>query len=195
MRNLVRWISAVLASASRNLDSSQYHNYKSPLKCVSALVDLSLVAQYRSNTPDILVYMERYLQIFHRTKDIFLEYRTSKARRAEPNCQDRDLRELRANQPANKARHNTAAKRRRLVDQERLERANEQAHLIWRENDFNFIKMHYLSHFASCVGHFGSISMYSTEIGELAHEKQIKDGYRRSNKNQAARQILSQYGH
>jgi hypothetical protein len=36
--------------------------------------------------------------------------------------------------------------------------------------------------------------MYSTEIGELAHKDQIKDGYRRSNKNDAARQILSQYG-
>jgi len=36
--------------------------------------------------------------------------------------------------------------------------------------------------------------MYSTEIGELAHKEPIKDGYQRSNKNEAARQILSQYG-
>ena len=35
--------------------------------------------------------------------------------------------------------------------------------------------------------------MYSTEIGELAHKDQIKDGYCRSNKNEAARQILSNY--
>jgi len=37
--------------------------------------------------------------------------------------------------------------------------------------------------------------MYATEIGELAHKDHIKDGYRRSNKNEAARQILSHYGH
>jgi len=36
--------------------------------------------------------------------------------------------------------------------------------------------------------------MYSTEICELAHKDQIQDGYYRSNKNNAARQILSQYG-
>jgi len=36
--------------------------------------------------------------------------------------------------------------------------------------------------------------MYSTAIGELAHEDQIKEGYRRSNKNEAARHILSHYG-
>jgi len=97
-----------------------------------------------------------------------------------------------ANQRANEARHDTATKRRRQVDQGRLERANQPTDLIRCENHFNFIKMHYLSHFASHVGHFGSISMYSTEIGELAHKEQIKDSYRTSNKNEATRQILSQ---
>jgi len=47
-----------------------------------------------------------------------------------------------ANQHANEARHNTAAKRRRQVDQERLERTNQLAHLIRRENHFNLMKMH-----------------------------------------------------
>jgi len=54
--------------------------------------------------------------------------------------------------------------------------------------------MHYLTHFASQVRRFGSILMYFTAIGELAHEDQIKDGYRRSNKNDATWLILSQYG-
>ena len=54
--------------------------------------------------------------------------------------------------------------------------------------------MHYLTHCASHARRFGSISMYSTEISKLAHKDQIKNGYRRSNKNDAARQILSQYG-
>jgi len=38
------------------------------------------------------------------------------------------------------------------------------------------------------------ISIYSTAIPELAHKDQIQDGYRRSNKNEAAGQILSHYG-
>jgi len=36
--------------------------------------------------------------------------------------------------------------------------------------------------------------MYSFKIGELASEEQIKEGYRSSNKNEAARQIFSHYG-
>ena len=36
--------------------------------------------------------------------------------------------------------------------------------------------------------------MYSTDVGELAHKVQIKEGYRNSNKIDAVRQILADYG-
>jgi len=90
--------------------------------------------------------------------------------------------------------HRTVANRGRQADQERGQRSNRWADLIRRENHLNFTKMHYLTHIASHVPHFGSILKDSTAIGELEHEDQIKDGYRRSNKNDAAQQILSQYG-
>ena len=91
-----------------------------------------------------------------------------------------------ANQIAQEAHHISAAQRRRQVDQNRLQRVNRRADLIQRENNFNFIKMHYLSDFVSHVRRFASILMYSTEMGELAHKEQIKEGYRRSNKNNTA---------
>jgi len=194
MRNLGHCISALVASTFRNPDSSQYQDFKSALKCVNPLVNFTLMAQYRSHTPDTLSCMESYLQIFHRTKDIFLELRTSKATRTQANRQDRELRKLMADQRAKEVRHRTVANRRRLADQVRVERSDRRAGLIQRENHFNFIKMHYRTHFASHVRRFGSISMYSTEIGEQSYKDQIKDGYRRSNKNEAARQILSNYG-
>jgi len=91
-----------------------------------------------------------------------------------------------ADQRTKEVRHRTVANRRRLADQERVERSDRQADFIRRENHFNFIKVHYLTPFVSHVQRFGSISMYSTEIGELAHKNQNKDGYHRSNKNEAA---------
>jgi len=36
--------------------------------------------------------------------------------------------------------------------------------------------------------------MYSTEIGELANKDSIKDRYHRSNKKDATRQLMSEYG-
>jgi len=92
MRNLSRSISAVLASALRNPDSFQHREFPIALQYVSPLVDFSLMAQYRSHTPDTLSYLERYLLTFHQTKAIFLEFRTSKATRAEANRQHRELR-------------------------------------------------------------------------------------------------------
>jgi len=96
MHNLGHCISAILASTLRNLHSSQYQDFKSALKYVSALVDFTCMAQYCSHTPDTLSYMKSYLQTFHQTKDIFLEFRTSKATRAQAYRQDRELRELMA---------------------------------------------------------------------------------------------------
>jgi len=72
MRNLSCCISALLASALQNPDSSLSQDFKRALKCVSALVDFTLMAQYRSHTPDTLSYMESYLQTFHQTRTFFL---------------------------------------------------------------------------------------------------------------------------
>jgi len=132
-----------LAFPLRNPDSAQHQDFNIALKCVGVLVDFSLMTQYRSYTPDTLAYMERYLQTFHQTKDIFLEFRTSKSTCAEVNCQDRELRTLMANQIAQEAHHISAAQRCRQADQNRLQRVNRRADLIPREKHFNFIKLHY----------------------------------------------------
>jgi len=136
MGNLSRGISAILAAALRNPDSSQHHDFQIALKSVSALVDFSLKAQYRSHTRD---------------KRNFLVFRTSKATRAEAKRQDRVLREPMANERGHEIRGTSAAKRRLRAPQERLQRVHERADLICRENHFNLIKMHYLSHFSSHV--------------------------------------------
>jgi len=54
MYNLSRCISAILASTLQNPDNSQHDNFQNALKCISTLVDFSLMAQYRSHTPDTL---------------------------------------------------------------------------------------------------------------------------------------------
>jgi len=194
MHNLSHCISAVLPSALRNPDCSQNHDFLNSLKCINALVDFSLMVQYCSHTLDTLCYRERFLTTFHQTKDVFHEFHTSKATETDANHQDPELRELMANQHAKVVGHNTAPKRRQQADQDRLQRFNQRADLIRQDNHVNFIKMHYLCHLTSHIGHFGSIPMYSTEINDLAHNKQIKEDCHRSNKNKASRQIFSHYG-
>jgi len=72
-------------------------------------------------------------------------------------------------QRANEVCHRTVANGRRLADQERVERSDRRADFIRRENQFNFIKMHYLTQMASDVRRFGSISMYSHQQKKRLH--------------------------
>jgi len=65
---------------------------------------------------------------------------------------------------------------------------------IYEEDvNFNFVKIHLLSHFGEHVQLFGNIQMYSTESGETSHKTMIKEGHRRSNRNHASHQILGTY--
>ena len=104
---------------SRQFTTSRFQN---ALKYVSALADFFLIDQYRSHTADTLSYMKRYHITFHPTKDVFLEFCTSKASWMDVNGKDWELKEVRANQHAKEVCHNTAAKRHYHAEQDQLQR-------------------------------------------------------------------------
>lgn len=193
MRNLGRCILGVLASSLRRPTPAQQGPFRDAIRCVRALVDFSLMAQYQSHTTDTLGYMQQYLKDFHRYKDVFQEFRSSKKTREEANANDELLR-LDLERELQAAGRVPAAKRRRLLDANRTQRTDERVEIFRNKSHFNFIKMHLLVHYCSHVEKFGNIPMYSTDVGELAHKVQIKEGYRHSNKNDASRQILDYYG-
>jgi len=86
------------------------------------------------------------------------------------------------------------SQRRRIRDDDHEEENDQCMELIYSESNFTFVEMHLISLFRDHIYMFGNIPMYSTVYGELAHKEQIKDGWRRSNKIDAARDILSSYG-
>jgi len=92
MRNLGRCILGVLAVALRQPQSSQVIPFKHARGCVRALVDFSMMAQYRSPTSDTIAYIEHYLYQFHRMKGIFLEFRVTKRTLAKVEEQRREIR-------------------------------------------------------------------------------------------------------
>jgi len=188
-RNLGRPILGVVAVALRQPQSSEVIPIKHALGCVRALVDFSMMAQYRSHTSDTIAYMEHYLDLFHWMKGIFLEFRVTKRTLAKVDEQRREIRHQRTQmgQPV------APSKGRRIRHDDREEEHERPMDLIHRESHFNFIKIYLLSHFSDHIRQFGNIPMHSTEFGELAHKEQIKDGWRPSNKNDATHQIVHSY--
>ena len=193
MRNLGRCILGVFASSLRSPTPAQQSPFADAIQCVRAFVDFTLMAQYRSHTEDTLEYMEQYLHDFHRYKVVFQKFRSTKKTRQEADANDEQLR-LNLKQEFREAGQMPAVKRRRLLDESRLEQTDKREEILWNKSHFNFIKLHLLVHYCSHVRKFRNILMYSTDVGELAHKVQIKEGYRHSNKNDASRQILHYYG-
>jgi len=190
MRNLGRGLLGVLVIALRQPDSQQVIPFKHALECVQALVDFNMMAQYRIHTPATIAYMEEYLYQFHRMKDIFLEFQVSKRTGAKVDKQRQVLRHHRPQSIIQVA----PSKRRRRLEDDRNEENDLRMDMIHTESHFNLVKMHLLSHFSDHIRQFGNIPMYSTQFGGLAQKEQIKDGWRRSNKNYVERQILHSYG-
>ena len=123
-------------------------------------------------------------------KDIFLEFRVSKRTQAKIDEERKELRRQRAQINQRVA----PSKRRRVRDEDCEEENDRRMDQIYSASHFNFIKMHLLIHFGDHIRQFGNILMYSTEYGDLAYKEQIKVPWRRSNKNDVARQILHSYG-
>jgi len=57
---------------------------------------------------------------------------------------------------------------------------------------YNFLKIHLISHYAEQIVKFSVLGQFSTDIAEAMH-KRFKDAYRRSNKVNATRQIITTY--
>ena len=169
MRNLGRCLLGVLGVALRQPDSTQVQPFRCALTCVRSLLDFTMVAQYRSHTPETISYMEKYATQFDETKDIFLEFGISKRTQEKADVLRKELRRQRAQM----RERVPASQRRRICDDDREEENDQSKELIYSESNFNFVKMHLIGHFRDHIYMFGNIPMYSTEYGELAHKEQI----------------------
>jgi len=74
MRNVGWYVLDILAVALGQPGSAHLIPFKHTLRCVQALVNYNMLAQYRSHTVETIIYMKVYLDKFHKIKDIFLEF-------------------------------------------------------------------------------------------------------------------------
>ena len=105
--------------------------------------------------------------------DIFLEFPISKRTQEKA---DELPKELRPQKPLLRERV-PPSQRYRIPDNDSGEKNDQCMELINAKSNFNFVKMHLISHFRDHIYQFSNISIYSTEYGELAYKEQIKVGW------------------
>ena len=194
MRNLVKVILPCFAASLCHPNAAERPIFTKALTCVRSIVDFTLMSQYTSHTDETIEYLEQYLKAFHDHKDVFKEYRRDKStarkvREVTARIRGENTEILNQHRLAGA----TAAKRRRIADEQHRDLDGMIADIYDEDVDFNFVKIHLLSHFGDHIRRFGNIQMYSTESRETNHKTMIKEGYRRSNKSDASHQILRTY--
>ena len=171
------------------LSAAAHSDGKIAIRCVSAITDFCLIAQYRSHTPQTIRYMNDFLLAFHQSKHIFAEFRATKATRDEAAKVSQEIFEGQAKQATiHQYFHLTSTQRAKQTVEDRIER-QQAVQDILQQGNFNFPKLHLLSHYGSQISDFGTLPQYSTEITEALH-KPLKDAYKRSNRVDAVEQIL-----
>jgi len=199
MRNLCRVLLVAFTAALRRTSDTPAmasrhkvlcHN---AILCVRYLTDFILIAQYRVHTHGTIDSMKDSLWDFHMYKDVFLRFQASKAMKAAAKEASRDLCEehsqlLTSDKPQGKI----LSKCRKLTQELRLETEELVYDFLTTGANYNFPKMHLISHFTDQISKYDSLPQYSTEICEASH-KLLKDAYRRSNYLNAIPQIIRTY--
>ena len=186
-RNSGRILLSCLAVALKDPGTGQTHDFRKALRCVRNFVDFSLLCQFRIHTNRTIGYMRRYLDDFHETMDIFLEFRAHKKVKAQATKIGNLTRAEIANLDGpSRERAMTAAQIREQAKAAEIDALKE-------KSNFNFPKMHYLEHLPEHISSYGYLGQYSTEVSERAHKKLIKEGWKKSNHVDAMAQILK-YG-
>ena len=153
MRSILMVILSVFTPALRRKTdtqcptSSQEWEFKRAISCVRYLTDFVLLFRYRSHTDSTIGYMWKYLQEFHRTKDVILRYRATKATKGRA---DLVLKKLTQRNKSRKVEPNangrTAAQKARAVVKDRDERAYLVNQLLVEDLHFNFPTIHLIMH-------------------------------------------------
>jgi len=140
-----------------------------------------MYARYKSHDDVTLSYMEDALRHFHTFKDVFLLGWVGKTTKAKPNALRTELVKKRKVDEETNVETWTPSKKRRENNP-------------WRDNisqeidvskelhaDFNFPKIHLMSHWVEQIRRYRALQQYSAERHKQAHQTNLEAGWNVSN--------------
>jgi hypothetical protein len=196
MRNLMKFLVPVFASALRNPAPSQRDDFNRALACVKAYAGFFNVSHYLSHTESTIGYMIDYLKEMHKYINVFSEGRKTKQISSEI---DRIREEMKLTHQDEMdqmiAEQKTATQRKQRQRQHATELKEAIQRVYEQDTHFNLPKLHLLLHFAESIRRFGNLPQFSAETAERAHREQIKNAFYRSNRGKdVADQMLRDRG-
>jgi len=142
-----------------------------------------MYARYKSHDDATLRYMEDALHRFHNFKDVFLLGRAGNKAKAKANALRTERVKKRKVDEQINVETWTPSKKRREINAWRDYISHEIDISKELEADFNFPKIHLMSHWAEQIRRYGTLQQYSSERHEQAPKTTLKDGWNPSNHN------------
>jgi hypothetical protein len=149
------------------------------------------MTKYHDHSDATIGYMEGYLPNIHHSKEVFAHFHVTKSKKKVAEALRKQLSEdLRLGRESIQGWRSllNAVKTHRIMQDRQTIEFEVQAKFS-EESDFNFVKMHLLTHFSNHIRQLGHLSKVSSELPEHAM-MDIKAAYRISNRNEVTKQIL-----
>jgi len=162
---------------------AQHPIFNRAIECTWALLEFYTYAQYKCCDDATLSYMEDALHRFHTFKDVFLLGRACEIAKAKANALRTELVKKRKVEEVTNAGTWTLSKMWRKMNAWWDYISHEIDFSKELDAEFNFPKIHLMSHLVEQICWCGALQQYSAERHEQAHKTNLKDGCNASNHN------------
>ena len=170
MKEMSRYLLGVVTQSLWGGSPAQRPIFNRAIECTRALLELFMYARYKSHDDATLSYMADALCHFHTFKDVFLLGWDGKKAKAKANALGTELVKKRKVYTETNAETWTPSKQRREMNAWR-DYISHEIHLSKElDADFNFPKIHLMSHWAEQICQYGALQQFSAK----RHETHIK---------------------
>jgi len=183
MKEMSRYLLGVVTQSLQGGSPAQRPIFNRAIECTRALLEFYMYARYKSHDDATLSYMEDALCRFDTFKDVFLHGRAGKKAKAKANALRTELVKKRKLDEESNAETWTPSKKRREMNAWRDYISHEIDVSKELDADFNFPKIHLMSHWVEQIRRYGALQQYSAERHEQAHKTNLKDSWNASNHN------------
>jgi len=183
MKERRRYLLGVVTQSLRGGSPAQRPIFNHANECTRALLEFYMYARYKSHDDATLSYMEDALSRFHTFKYVFLLGRAGEKVKAKDNALRTEIVKKRKVDVETNAETWMASKKRRKINAWRDYISHEIDVSKELNADFNFLKIHLMSHWVEQIRWYGALQQYSAERHEQAHKTNLKDSWNASNHN------------
>jgi len=183
MNEMSRYLLGVVTQSLQGGSPAQRPSFNRAIECTRALLEFYMYARCKSRDDATLSYMEDALDRFHTIKDVVLLRQAGKQAKAKTNALRMELtKKWKVDEETNAESWTPSKKRREMITwRDYISQKIDVSKVL--DADFNFPKIHLMSHWVEQIRRYAALHRYSAERHEQAHKTNLKDGWNASNHN------------